>query len=180
MTKFKARSAAFLLLIVLSACHSDEAKQDTHANESATLAQAQASASAAISEATEALAAASTARVRTTADERMALAAMPENYLKTSSAKASDEEAAGHHLQLSALTVSNTSRFSVDDLRGEVAWADARGSSVGSSPFSLKGSLLPGETKTFSAAAGTLTSPGKVQGVATQSTIAFRRVTVLN
>jgi hypothetical protein len=110
----------------------------------------------------------------------MALVAMPENYLKTSNAKPSEEEAAGHRLQLSSLTVSNTSRFSVDDLRGEVAWVDAHGASVGSSTFSLKGSLLPDETKTFSAADGTLTSPGKVQGVATQSTIAFRRVTVLN
>jgi hypothetical protein len=179
MTKFKACSAAFPLF-VLFACHGDGAKQDTHTNEGTALAQAQASASAAISEAAEALAAASAARVRTTADERMALAAMPENYLKTSNATPSQEEVARHHLQLSSLTVSNTSRFSVDDLRGEVAWVDARGASVGSSPFSLKGSLLAGETKTFSATEGTLASPGKVEGVATQSTIAFRRVTVLN
>lgn len=165
---------SFAALVGFAACKDDLAKPT--ASEKAAIAQAQASASAAVSEAAQALAAASAPRQRTMADERLALGVMPETYLKATDIRSDDGARARQALRLVAVTVSNTSHFSVSDLRGEVTWIDAKGVSIGSSPFSLSGSLSPNETKTFSAAAGTLASPGAVQGVAARSTLTFGHV----
>jgi gamma-glutamyltranspeptidase len=113
------------------------------------------------------------------ADERLALSVMPENYLKATDVKSDDGARQRQSLQLVSITVSNTSHFSVTDLRGEVTWTDAKGVDIGSSPFSLSGSLLPSETKTFSATAGTLASPETVRGLAARSSVTFRRVVIL-
>jgi gamma-glutamyltranspeptidase len=166
------------LLLPLTACKDNLSKQA--ANERGAIVEAQAGASAAVSEAAQALAAASAPRQRGIADERLALSVMPENYLKATEVKSDDGAARRQSLQLISITVSNTSHFSVADLRGEVTWTDAKGVDIGSSPFSLSGSLLPSETKTFSTSAGTLASPGTVQGVAVRSSVTFRRVVILS
>jgi hypothetical protein len=164
-------------LLLVSGCKGGEAGQVTA--QSAAIAEAQAGVSVAMSQAAAALAAASAPRPRTATDERLALAAMPEIYLKTSDVKSDEKAAINHYLQMTSVTVSNTSHFSVSDLQGTVTWASTSGMSVASSPFSLTGSILPGETKTFSTTAGTLRSPG-AQGVAAQSSISFRRVAIAN
>lgn len=166
------------VLLLATACKDDWGKQA--ASERGAIAEAQASASAAVSEAAQALAAASAPRQRGIADERLALSVMPENYLKATDVKCDDGARQRQSLQLISITVSNTSHFSVTDLRGEVTWTDAKGVDIGSSSFSLSGPLRPSETKTFSTTAGTLTSPGTVQGVAVRSSVTFRRVVILS
>lgn len=160
-------------LLLASGCKGGEAGQDN----SAAIVEAQAGVTVAMSQAAAALAAASAPRPRTATDERLALAAMPETYLKTSDVKSDEKASVNHYLQMTSVTVYNTSHFAVSDLRGTVTWASTSGVSVASSPFSLTGSILPGETKTFSTMAGTLLSPG-AQGVAAQSSISFRRVAI--
>lgn len=176
MTKAKALCGALLTVL---ACK-DNASVQVKAREETEIAEAQAGASMAISEAAQAMAVASAPRQRTLIDERLGLAAMPENYLKTSDVKSDDRAVPGHMLQLVSLTVTNASHFLVGDLRGEVTWVDAKGAILGSSPLALAGSISPGETKTFSIAAGSLVSPGKLVGVATPSSVSFTHVKLLN
>jgi gamma-glutamyltranspeptidase len=179
MTKAKALSGALLAMIACIACK-DNASVQVKAREEIEIAEAQAGASVAISEAAQAMAVASAARQRTVNDERLGLGAMPESYLKTSNVKSNDRAAPGHRLQLVSLAVTNTSHFSVGDLRGEVTWTDAKGVTVGSSPLAFTGSISPGETKTFSTAAGSLVSPAKVEGPATPSSVSFTHVRLLD
>src|SRR5580658_4631119 len=127
-------------LLLASGCKGGEAGQDNA--QSAAIAEAQASVDVAMSRAAAALAVASAPRPRTAADERLALAAMPETYLKTSDVKSDEKAAINHYLQMTSVTVSNTSHFSVSDLRGTVTWASTSGVSIASSPFSLMGSIL--------------------------------------
>ncbi len=176
MPKLDALCGAFL---VVMACKDNPSGQ-VKAREDSDLAEAQAAASAVVSEAAQALAAASVARPRTPNDERLGLSAMPENYLKTSQVKSGGKAGPHPSLQLVSLTVSNTSHFSVGDLRGEITWTDVRGAALGSATFSLKGSVSAGETKTFSAEAGSLASPRVVEGAAVQSSVSFTQVSILN
>jgi hypothetical protein len=176
MPKLDALCGAFL---VVMACKDNPSGQ-VKAREDSDLAEAQAAVSTVVSEAAQALAAASAARPRTPNDERLGLAAMPENYLQTSDVKSTKKAGPHPSLQLVSLTVSNTSHFSVRDLRGEITWTDARGAGLGSATFSLRGSIAAGETKTFSAQAGSLASPGVVEGVAAQSSVSFTQVNILN
>jgi hypothetical protein len=177
MPKLDALCGAFL--VVVGACK-DNPSGAVKAREESDLAEAQAAVSAVVSEAAQALAAASAARPRTPNDERLGLGAMPDNYLKTSDVKSADKGGPHPSLQLVSLTLSNTSHFSVGDLRGEITWTDARGAGLGSATFSLQGSVSAGETKTFSAQAGSLASPGVVEGVAAQSSVSFTHVNILN
>jgi hypothetical protein len=174
----KAKSLCCVLLTVI-ACK-DNASVQVKARDEIDIAEAQAGASVAISEAEQAMAVASAARQRTLNDERLGLGAMPENYLKTSDVRSDDKTGPGHPLQLISLTVANTSHFSVGELRGEVTWADAKGVTLGSSPFGLAGSMSAGETKTFSTAAGSLVSPAKLEGAGSPTSIAFTHVKLLN
>src|SRR5271154_3276579 len=121
MTKAKALCCALLTVI---ACK-DNASVQVKARDEIAIAEAQAGATVAISEAEQAMAVASAARQRTLNDERLALGAMPENYLKTSDVKSDDKAGPSRPLQLVSVTVANTSHFSVDELRGEVTWTNA-------------------------------------------------------
>jgi hypothetical protein len=166
-------------LLAVMACKNDH-PGSVQTRDDSDLLEAQAAASAAVSEAAQALAAASAPRRRTANDERIEIGAMPENYLKTSNVRSDDKGGPHHSLQLVSLTVSNTSHFPVGGLRGEISWTDVRGASLGTATFLLKGSLPAGETKTFSTADGSLASPSVVEGVAAQSTVSFTRVSLLN
>ncbi len=170
------RVALFAIAALACAACKSGASGPGAAREGHDLAAAQASASVAISEAEEALAAANGPRQRTLADERMAVVAMPEQYLKATDVKADDKLSTEHALRLVSLTLSNTSHFAVSGLGGEVTWTDVAGVDLGASPFSLSGPVGPGETKTFSSATGTLKSPGIVQGVAARSSVSFARI----
>jgi hypothetical protein len=58
-----------------------------------------------------------------------------------------------------------------------VEWHDATGALLGTMPVSLKGSVLAGDTKVFSTAAGTLATGG-VEGKGAHATIKWTHVAV--
>jgi hypothetical protein len=72
----------------------------------------------------------------------------------------------------------NKSQFPLRDLKGAVEWKNEKGESIGSTPFTLKGSIPSGDTKAFSSSAGTLSS-GTIEGNANRVELKFTHVEIV-
>ena len=110
--------------------------------------------------------------------ERVSVLENPGSVLQTSDLKYFDRGFINSYRQLTGITVLNTSRFALNNVRGEVDWLGADGAKFGSVPFTLKGSIPAGDTKVFSDSSGTLQS-GTVQGDAKRATIRFTAVEIV-
>ncbi len=89
-----------------------------------------------------------------------------------------DDEASDHE-QLLGMTVWNKSRLAVQGLEGDVFWLDDEGHRIGSSRFSLEGSVPAHGSQRFSIPEGTMTS-GPLRGGALRVAIAFTHVNVVD
>jgi hypothetical protein len=120
------------------------------------------------------------------AEERMNLLSNPSLYLSTSgreydgldAAAAPEGETPSVH-QLTEMAVYNSSRFAVRDLAGDVVWLDANDRRLGSSPFSLSGTIGPGQAKRFATSDGTMQS-GKLNTGAASVQVVFTHVHVVD
>jgi hypothetical protein len=120
------------------------------------------------------------------AEERMNLLSNPSLYLSTGEREYDDTDAearpdaetASVH-QLTAMTVANSSRFAVRDLAGDIVWLDEHDRRLGSTPFSLSGTIGPGRAKRFATGDGSMQS-GKLQTAAASAQVVFTRVHVVD
>jgi hypothetical protein len=120
-------------------------------------------------------------------EERMNLLTNPSLYLSTSdreyddgkgAAEAAEADVASIH-QLTAMAVFNSSRFPVRDLAGDVVWLDEHDRRLGSTPFTLSGTLGPGQAKRFATSVGTMQS-GKLNPSAASAQVVFTHVRVVD
>jgi hypothetical protein len=107
--------------------------------------------------------------------ERLNVVSNPSIYLDTSEPIFDDE--ASDYEQLLGVTVLNKSGFPVHGLEGDIHWLDDDGQPIGSSRFSLAGSVPAHASSRFSVSDGTLTS-GTLRGGALRVAITFTHVTV--
>jgi hypothetical protein len=120
------------------------------------------------------------------AEERMNLLSNPSLYLSTSdreydaqgAGEGAEADTASVH-QLTAMAVFNSSRFPVRDLAGDVVWLDAHDRRLGSTPFSLSGTIAPGQAKRFATGDGTMSS-GKLNPSAASAQVVFTHVRVVD
>ena len=110
--------------------------------------------------------------------ERSNVLQNPGGVLQTSDLKYFDRGFLNSYRQLTGVTVLNTSKFPLNNLRGEVDWLAEDGAKFGSVPFTLKGSIPAGDTKVFSESNGTLTS-GTLQGNAKRARLRFTSVEIV-
>jgi hypothetical protein len=111
-------------------------------------------------------------------DEKVLITMFPNNYLEVKHREYYDKGIINDYRTLTSMTVLNRSRHAIHEMSGEVDWLDAQGRKFGSVPFTLKGSIPAGDTKTFTSDAGTLTN-GTIQGDAKHAQIRFTRVSVV-
>jgi hypothetical protein len=107
--------------------------------------------------------------------ERLNVITNPSMYLDTSELDFDND--ATDYEQLLAMTVLNKSRFAVHGLEGDVGWFDDEGHRLGSSPFTLAGSIPPHGSVAFSTSDGSMTT-GTLRGGALRVAITFTRVKV--
>jgi hypothetical protein len=81
--------------------------------------------------------------------------------------------------RLTSMVVSNTSHFAVGELSGDVVWFDDQDRRIGSTPFSLSGSIAPGQARRFSIVEGSMQS-GKLHGIAAAVQVVFTHVKVVD
>jgi len=109
------------------------------------------------------------------AEERMNLLTNPNLYLPTSDREYEGEDGGEVDHRLTSMIVRNTSHFAVGDLAGDVVWYGEQDQRLGSTPFSLVGSIPAGEARRFSTADATMQS-GKLHGVAGAVQVVFAQV----
>ncbi len=126
---------------------------------------------------------AAAAKAKAEADAKEAakkdLAANPDKYLDERDLGYFDKGIINDYRQLNKLTVDNKSQFKVADLKGNVEWQTANGDPVGSSPFTLKGTIKAGDSVTFSTDSGTLAA-GTIEGAASKAKITFTHAKVID
>ena len=140
-----------LLALALGACQS---KQDQQKMVADAYAQGEAKAKA---DAESAAKREERARAERLAKERASFLANPSAYLTASA----EVKAAGFlwaDTDLTTVTVFNKARFPAADIEGMADLLGANGALIASVPVTLTGSVAPGQSVTFSAAAGTLRS----------------------
>jgi hypothetical protein len=108
------------------------------------------------------------------AEEKMNLLTNPSLFLPTT-----DREWADTDQQLTSMVVSNTSHFAVAELTGDVVWFDDQERRLGSTPFSLSGSIAGGQSKRFSTGDGSMQS-GKLHSIAGAVQVVFTHVKVVD
>jgi hypothetical protein len=111
--------------------------------------------------------------------EKMNLLTNPGLYLPTGDREYVGEDAGDTEHRLTAMVVQNTSHFPVRDLNGEVVWFDDHDQRLGATPFTLRGSIEPGQSQRFSASDGTMQS-GKLQGLVGTVQVVFTHVRVVD
>jgi len=111
-------------------------------------------------------------------DERALIIMSPNNYLEVKDWQGHDRGIINDYRTLKSMTVLNRSRHAIHEMSGEVDWINAQGGNDGSMPFTLKGSIPAGDTKTFDVNTGTLTN-GTVESEAKRAQIRFTRVSVV-
>lgn len=109
------------------------------------------------------------------AQERLNVITNPSMYLDTSDLDFDND--ATDYEQLLAMTVLNKSRFAVHGLEGDVGWFDDEGHRLGSSPFTLAGSIPAHGSVAFSTSDGSMTT-GTLRGGALRVAITFTHVKV--
>jgi hypothetical protein len=170
------------LLAIVSCKNEQEQKQHDQAVASAAAIQAaalqqQKDMAVASAAAAQALADDKAAKLKAAADARAAVQQHPDAYLKTSNPQ-TDNGLFNNKRLLTTVTVLNTSHFALTDLSGTVSWTDGTGASIGTTPFSLAGSIAPGATMTFATANRTLSSGAAISGKANPQ-ITFTHVTIV-
>jgi len=136
----------------------------------------QAASAAAVQAAAHALAEAKEDEQKAAAEARADVLANPGKYLKASDPRTYDKGIINSYRQLVGLTVLNTSKFPLTNVTGTVTWMSG-GATLGTTPFQITGSIAPGQSESFTQAAGTLSAPTTIQGAATPQ-IAFTHATI--
>jgi hypothetical protein len=113
------------------------------------------------------------------AEERMNLLTNPNLYLPTSDREYEGEYGDDTDHQVTSMVVNNTSHFAVGELAGDVVWFDDQDRRLGSTPFSLVGSIPAGQAKRFSVSDATLQS-GKLHGVAGAVQVVFAHLKLVD
>ena len=98
--------------------------------------------------------------------------------LETSNLVYYDKGWINNYRQLTGITVLNRSKYPVNGLGGNVEWLDDGGRLLGSVPFTLGGSLLPGDTRRYTTDDGSLRN-GTLQSNATKARIIWTSVTIV-
>jgi hypothetical protein len=158
-----------LLALALGACQSKQEQQKMMAD---AYAQGEAKAKADAE-------AAARAKAERLAKERANFLANPSQFL---TASADGTEGAGFlwaDTNLASVTVFNKSRFPAANISGMTDWLNGSGGLVSSTPFSLSGSVPPGQSETFTTAAGTLRS-NRSSGRAAQVRLKVTSVTTID
>jgi hypothetical protein len=113
-------------------------------------------------------------------NDRRQLAANPDPLLEESEVGIFDKGIVSDYRELISVSVLNKSHVAVHNLSGIVEWLDDSGRTFGVTPFSLKGSIVAGDTKGFSKEVGTLTTGGTVQAAATKARLTFTHAQPVN
>jgi hypothetical protein len=112
------------------------------------------------------------------AEEKMNLLTNPSLFLPSGDREYEGEDGGDTDHQLTSMVVSNTSHFAVAELTGDVVWFDDQDKRIGSTPFSLSGSIAAGQSKRFSTGDGSMQS-GKLHGIAGAVQVVFTHVKVV-
>lgn len=102
----------------------------------------------------------------------------PEKHLIAGDLQYYDKGIINEYRQLTKMSVLNRSKFAVTRLAGEVDWFDDNGGKIGSTNFSLRGSIPVGETKWFSTDDGSLKS-GTLGGSSKKLGVRFTQLEVI-
>jgi hypothetical protein len=117
-------------------------------------------------------------REQAVADAKAALRTDPTRFLKARDVGVYDKGIINGYRQLVRVSLLNASAFPVADIRGDVDWIDGTGSRIGSTTFTLTGSIPAGETKGFSTADGSLQS-STLEGNAAAQSVRVTSVTIV-
>lgn len=109
--------------------------------------------------------------------EKVALRKNPARFFGISETAFHDKGIVNSYRQLMQMTVVNKSRFAVSEVSGEVDWLKADGAKIGSTTFSLAGSLPAGEARSFKTQDGSLTA-STLQGAAAKWDVRVTHVEV--
>jgi hypothetical protein len=112
-------------------------------------------------------------------EEKMNLLTNPGLYLPTGDREYIGEDAGDTDHQLTSMVVQNTSHFPVRELTGEVVWFDDQDKRLGTTPFTLRGSIEPGQSQRFATSDGTMQS-GKLHGLVGAVQVVFTHVRVVD
>jgi len=113
--------------------------------------------------------------------EQDALRGSPNSFIHVNSFQEADSGFINHYRQLASVTILNGSHFPVQGLQGTVTWKDDQGNaSCGSGTFSLVGSIVAGDTKTFSVGNGTMTSSSRVQCTGAMASFSITQLAIVN
>jgi hypothetical protein len=104
--------------------------------------------------------------------EKQAIRENPGLALDTREYSTYDRGLINDYTQLVSATITNRSKYALESLRGEAKWFDRKDNYLGSTAFTLVGSIAAGDTKTFSVASKTLTS-ATIAGKGTSVVLAF-------
>lgn len=110
--------------------------------------------------------------------EKLRIRAQPSTYLEPSDLAYYDKGIINDYRQLVGVSVLNKSKYPLRNISGDVEWLDDSGARVGSMPFALKGSIVPGDTKRFTGGDGTL-SNGTIQTTAKRARLRFTSVEIV-
>lgn len=109
---------------------------------------------------------------------RERVTANPGSVLQVEDLKYYDKGIINSYRTLISVSIGNKSKFALRKLSGQVEWLREDGSLVGASPFTLSGSIAPGDTKVFTAGNGTLDT-GTIQGAASKARLKFDPAQIL-
>jgi hypothetical protein len=102
----------------------------------------------------------------------------PNAFLDVSDIHSFDKGIINDYRQLVGFTVLNKSPFHLKAVKGDVEWLDGKGESIGSTPFTVNGSIPSGDTKKLRTNDGTLSS-GTIQGNADKVKLKFTHVEIV-
>ncbi|AKU93108.1 hypothetical protein AKJ08_3495 [Vulgatibacter incomptus] len=103
-------------------------------------------------------AAAAAAEAARKAQARNALLASPSQFIEASEAEFFDKGIINSYRELTRVSLINKAEFPVRNVHGTVEWLNDGGDTIATVAFSVPGSIAAGDTKTFSKAAGNLTT----------------------
>jgi hypothetical protein len=123
--------------------------------------------------------AAQQAEAQKKAQEKAQISANPASVLETSGVEVFNKGIINPYRQLTKLTVLNKGHFALRNVQGSVEWFDPSGNTLGSTSFSLTGSIPAGDTKRYSTEDQTMSS-STLQGKGEKYRLKFTHVDIID
>jgi len=111
--------------------------------------------------------------------ERAQIASNPDPFLEESDVQIAHTGFINDYFAVKSFSLLNRSHFPLRDIRGMVEWLDSSGNVMGTTAFSLGGSLPAGDTKHYSTGDGSLASV-TIKGQADKARMTFTHAEPVN